>query len=157
MLILWFACRKELRNVCVYQLCLVLPLRALDWWNFLWMTTPWSRLWTRTGIAIILSVLFQDWSSTRCNSQEPKSLDGQAGAPKPFRYTVKRRAKVNVFEPKALAPNVNWQDVRYSMFGAAYLSDGLGLSKIPDTARASILWEVGLVGVLIFSFLATNL
>ena len=50
-----------------------------------------------------------------------------------------------MFEPKPLAAKLNWQDLRYSMVGAAYLSEGLGFSKLNGNARANILWEVAAV------------
>lgn len=55
----------------------------------------------------------------------------QDGVPLPFRYNVRHRAMVNVFEPKALASDADLTDIRASMFGAAFLE--LGLSKLPSS------------------------
>lgn len=62
------------------------------------------------------------------------------GRPRPFRYDVKARAIINMFEPKALAADTDTSDIRGSMFGAAFLD--LGLSKLPSSDMCSTLWEV---------------
>ena len=62
----------------------------------------------------------------------------------PFRYTVVPNKKVCFFEPKPLGANQDLQAIRHTMFGAAYLAEGYGLSKLPKTNRCSALWEAGL-------------
>lgn len=50
------------------------------------------------------------------------------------------KPKVNCFEPRPLANDVDLKDVRASMFGAAFKD--MGYDKLPDSDLCKILWEV---------------
>ena len=58
--------------------------------------------------------------------------------------TSKGNPKLNFFEPKKLAESDgnSLMELRYSMFGAVYLTLDGGLKHVPKTARATTLWEV---------------
>ena len=64
--------------------------------------------------------------------------------------------KINFFEPKPLAGTVNMLELRHTMFGAAFLTEGCGLSKVPKTNRASTLWEARRVSVMMFFVLIVS-
>ena len=78
----------------------------------------------------------------------------QDSQPVPFRYTVVPNRKVNCMEPKPLAASVNLGELRATMFGAALLTDGCGLSKLPQTSHSSIVWEAC---IFIFRLIYQNL
>ena len=73
--------------------------------------------------------------------------------PLPFRYCIAGNPKINFFEPKKLPEGSNLMELRYSMFGAAYLStDGGGLKMVPQTTVARTLWEVACCHLFIYFF-----
>lgn len=60
----------------------------------------------------------------------------------PFRYSVTPRAKVNVFEPKALDSATDLTQCRYSTMGAAFTGSLHKLACAPNSL-CKILWEAG--------------
>lgn len=60
----------------------------------------------------------------------------------PFRYSVTPRAKVNVFEPKALDAATDLMQCRYSTMGAAFSGSFHKLACTPNSL-CEILWEAG--------------
>ena len=77
------------------------------------------------------------------------------GSMAPFRYKVKCQAMITCFEPKPLSSEGNGDDLRASMFGAAFLAPvpvrgqavdaaavaKLGLNKLPSSSNCQVLWE----------------